>query len=408
VSVSKETFTPYQRRLFIFLSVAAFFEGYDFMALSQVLPALREDMGISHRAAGLLFMVVNLGTVLAYLLVRKADRWGRRRVLALTIAGYAVMTFFTGLAPNVYAFGTLQMVARIFLIAEYGTSMVIAAEEYPASRRGMVLGVIQAFGSLGAIICAGVVPILMKTDYGWRSAYFVGIVPLVVLAFARRSLRETRRFESEAATRQERRSFTFILQSKYRRRVLQLGAIWFLSYITMQNAVSFWKDFALTERGLTEQQAGGAIVVAALGSLPLLFLAGKLLDLVGRRHGTALILGLGAAGVFGIYSFHDLLPLKIALTLSIWGASAFLPALVAFNTELFPTELRGDAMAWSNNLIGRVGYVVSPAFLGWIADDVGWGAAMRPTVLCALAAIICVYVWLPETSGKELEETAAL
>ena len=30
--------TPYQRRLFVFLSVATFFEGFDFLALSQILP----------------------------------------------------------------------------------------------------------------------------------------------------------------------------------------------------------------------------------------------------------------------------------------------------------------------------------------------------------------------------------
>jgi len=31
-------FTAYQRRLFVFLGVATFFEGYDFIAISQLLP----------------------------------------------------------------------------------------------------------------------------------------------------------------------------------------------------------------------------------------------------------------------------------------------------------------------------------------------------------------------------------
>ncbi len=37
-------FSPYHKRLFVFLSVATFFEGYDFTALSQILPNLRADM----------------------------------------------------------------------------------------------------------------------------------------------------------------------------------------------------------------------------------------------------------------------------------------------------------------------------------------------------------------------------
>jgi putative MFS transporter len=46
--------SAYQRRLFIFLSVATFFEGYDFLALTQILPNLRAEMGISEASAGLL------------------------------------------------------------------------------------------------------------------------------------------------------------------------------------------------------------------------------------------------------------------------------------------------------------------------------------------------------------------
>ena len=39
--------SPYHRRLFAFLSVASFFEGFDFMALGQLLPEVRAEMGLS-------------------------------------------------------------------------------------------------------------------------------------------------------------------------------------------------------------------------------------------------------------------------------------------------------------------------------------------------------------------------
>ncbi|HEX2881286.1 MAG TPA: MFS transporter, partial [Polyangiaceae bacterium] len=257
--------TSYQRRLLVFLSVATFFEGYDFLALMQVLPALRKSFEIDHAAAGVLFTVVNAGTIMAYLLIRKADRWGRKRVLGITIAGYATFTGLSGLAPNIYVFGLLQLAARVFLVAEYATAMVVAAEEFPADRRGMALGVIQTFTSLGGILCAALVPMLVKTEYGWRSVYLVGVIPLLILAYARRSLKETQRFAATAgsAGTGPGSSFFAILQGPYRKRVLQLGAIWFLSYLTMQNAISFWKDYALTERGLSETQAGRYIAGAA-------------------------------------------------------------------------------------------------------------------------------------------------
>ena len=403
-------FTPYQRRLFVFLSVATFFEGYDFLALTQILPELRAEMGLGKSEAGVMVAFINVGTVIAYLLVRQADRWGRRRVLTWTIAGYTTFTFLTGLAPNAWVFALLQMVARVFLIGEYVTSMVIAAEEFPAARRGVVIGVISAFASLGSVCCAGIVPILLRAPWGWRTVYFVGIIPLVILAVARRNLRETERFTQQVAERGDApaRSLFHVWRTPYARRTAQLGLIWLITFICTQNAVTFWKEFAVSERSMTDQQVGASITIAAIASMPLVFLVGKLMDVIGRRRGAVIIFGLGALGVLGSYSMQSQWALTAALVLGIFGASAVLPVLNAFNTELFPTELRGDAFAWANNLIGRIGYVASPALVGWIASDIGWGAAVRMTAIFPIIALVLIFWLLPETRARELEDTAAV
>jgi putative MFS transporter len=158
--VKPERWNPYQRRLLVFLSVATFFEGYDFFALSQILPKLRLDFGLTPGEGAALVGVVNMGTVLAHLVVDRADHWGRRRVLTVTIFGYTLFTLLSGLAPEVYTFALCQVIARVFLIGEWATSMVIAAEEFPAERRGTVIGIISAAAGLGSIVCAGVVPAL--------------------------------------------------------------------------------------------------------------------------------------------------------------------------------------------------------------------------------------------------------
>ncbi|KYF77189.1 MFS transporter [Sorangium cellulosum] len=405
---SKTPFTPYQRRLFWFLSVASFFEGYDFLALTQILPNFGAEMGLAARHEGLLVGFINAGTMIAYLLVRKADAWGRRRVLTVTIAGYTVLSVLTGFAPNVYVFAVLQLLARIFLLGEWAVSMVVAAEEYPSDRRGMVIGVIQAFSSLGSIVCAGVVPLLLSTSYGWRSVYFVGGIPLLVMAVARRGLRETARFEQAAAERQGEgaQPFTRIWRSPYRARMLQLALIWGLTYVCTQNAVTFWKTFALRERGFTDAEVGASITFAAVVSMPLIFVSGKLLDVVGRRRGAVILYVLAAAGVLGAYSLGTRAGLTFALVFAIFGASGVLPVLNAYMTELFPTNLRGDAIAWSNNLLGRIGYILSPVAVGLAAEEIGWGPAVSMTSIFPLLALALILWLLPETRGKELEETA--
>jgi putative MFS transporter len=398
--------TPYQKRLFAFLGVATFFEGYDFFALTQLLTDISLEFELSRTQAGLLLGVINAGTVLAYLLVGKADRWGRRRVLSLTILGYALFTFLSGLAPNVWVFGACQLLARVFLIGEWATSMVVAAEEFPATRRGSVIGVITAASSLGGVVCAGLVPVLVNA-FGWRSVYFAGVLPLLLMAWARRDLKETALFAGQAGV-ETRRPLGAILRTPYRRRVLELGAIWFLTYVCTQNGVTLWKDYAIREAGQSASSAAMIITVGALVSMPLCFLSGRLFDRIGRRPGAVLVYTAVVAGVLGIYGVKGQLPLTLAMIVAMVGLTTVLIVLNAFTTELFPTNLRGDAFMWANNLIGRVGYWLSPPVVGLVAEQGGWGPVVRATVVFPVIALFLVLSLLPETRGKELEQAAGL
>lgn len=405
-----EPLTGYQLKLLFFLSVATFFEGYDLLALAQILPQLRAEFGLLPSQAGMLVSVVNVGTLLAFFMISKADLWGRRPVLAVTVIGYTVASALSGLAPNVLAFALAQLAARIFLIAEWAVATVYVAEEFPAARRGFAIGLVQASASLGSIACAGLVPIMLKTELGWRMVYFVGTIPLLILAWARRGLKETARFEAIGPRKvssplEPLRTFW---RGPYRARMLELALIWGLTYTCTQNAMTFWKEFAMTERGFTNEQVGLSMTIAALGSLPMLFLTGKFLDRVGRRHGAVVIFLLLACGAGGAYSLETRWPLTFALLLGLFGISGVLIVLNAFTTELFPTEVRADAYAWANNILGRLTFLVSPLLVGYAAEAWGWGTAVLLTVPFVLAALGCILWLLPETKGLELEETAAL
>ncbi len=401
--------TSYQKRLFVFLSVATFFEGYDFTALGQILPNFRAELGISVAGGGQLVSIIGVGTVLAYGLVRLADRWGRRRVLTITILGYASFTFLTGLSVSQYDFGFYQVMARLFLIAEWALSMVIAAEEFPAERRGFVIGVLQAATTMGSVTCAAVVPLLLETPYGWRSVYFVGVIPLLLLAYARRGLRETRRFADYAArSGLPDRPLGAILRSPYRARVLQMALIWGLTYACAQSAVIFWKEFAVGERGFSDGQVGLAVALAFIASLPFVFYVGKLIDWLGRRPGAVVIYGVCAVFVVLAYQLHNFWLLTVCLTAAVFSAVGIFTLLNAYTTELFPTELRGDAFAWANNLLGRIGYIAAPAIVGLAASRFGWGNAVSFTAVFVVIALILILLLLPETSGRELEDTSAL
>lgn len=390
-------------RLILFLGVATFFEGFDFLAITQVLPELRAEWGLTEAEGGWLVGAANIGPVLAFLLIRQADRVGRSRVLTWTIAGYTLAGLVTAAAPSPWVFAVAQVVARAFLIAEWAVCLVYAAEVYPADRRGRAIGLLQALAALGAVVCAATAPLLLASPLGWRTVYLVGAVPLVLLAFARRAMPESPRF---AADRPTQRPLLAILRGPYAPRLWRLAALWFLAYAGTHLSLTFWKEYAVGEAGLTNADVGRTLTIAAVVAMPLVFFTGRLMDSIGRRGAAKIIFTLTALGVFGAFTFRDAAPLTASMILVIFGMSAVLPVLEAFTAELFPTDHRVDAFGWTNNLLGRLANVALPPLAGTLAMEFGWGATVRVTAIFLLAALAGILAWMPETRARELEDTA--
>ncbi|MCP4869839.1 MAG: MFS transporter, partial [Proteobacteria bacterium] len=275
--------------------------------------------------------------------------------------------------------------------------------------RGTVIGVLQAFSAFGAITCAGLMPLMVSTDLGWRLVYFVGIIPLLLLAYARRGLKETARFEKQKAEgRTEPPPMFEIFNTPHRRRVFQLGIIWLVTYACSNTAVSFFELHATEDLNWTKKDVSDVLTISAIVSLPLVFFAGKLLDMAGRKKAAVLIFVATSVGVFLGYTLESKYALTIVMTVAVFGVNSVLPVLNAFTSELFPTEHRAAAFGWTNNLIGRLGYVLAPIGIGLIAAQTDWGRAIAPTAIFPLIALALILWWLPETNAIELEESAAL
>jgi putative MFS transporter len=250
---------------------------------------------------------------------------------------------------------------------------------------------------------------LLKTPFGFRSVYFVGAVPLLILIWLRRNVRETTRFQELSKSARAPTDLFRVFRTPYGRRIPLLACIWGLTYLCTYVIVLYWKEFAVQERGLTDKQVSLALVIAALGSLPLVFGSGKLIDAIGRKRGAVVIFCAASASTLLAYLPHDFWLMTLGMVGAIFSASAVLPVLNAFTLELMPTELRADAFGWSNNVLGRLlGYVPGPFLVGWISEYYGYGPTLAGTAIFPLLALVLILARLPETSGKELEEASAL
>src|SRR5207245_11661038 len=157
---------------------------------------------VPESALGISRAIIELGLGAAFFLARAGDKWGRRKLLLWSVMGYTITTTLTAFSTNFAMFTALQSLSRVCLGAEYAVALTMIVEEFPSDRRGGAIGKLLMGEAIGAVAVA----LLLVAGFdkigglGWRTLYLVGLVPLVVLAYFRRRLKETRRFEQHQIT----------------------------------------------------------------------------------------------------------------------------------------------------------------------------------------------------------------
>jgi putative MFS transporter len=271
------------------------------------------------------------------------------------------------------------------------------------------------FEGLGTIMVAILLGVgLQNTSLDWRAFFLVGIVPLIVLTFLRRRMHETERFVEEKKRRERgegtlRTPFLAAWASPYRRNLVLVGMVYLMRSIPFFGATAWWAYYAERERGFTETQVAIYILVAyGIGCVGY-YVCGRLMERIGRRP-TAIIYFLGGV-VFAIVLFQttDRVVAFFALMLAVGFGLGVQPVLSAFGTELFPTEIRGQAAAWVRNWFEIAGYVFGPALVGILGDHstgaIGnIGDTVSLLMIMQLPGIYLIWRYMPETKGLELDE----
>lgn len=399
--VSASGLTPRHRTLLFLVGTATLFEGYDRFIVSLALPYIGTDLGADEGALGTALAVIRTGALASIFLGRLADRYGRRRLLIISVVGYTAATAATGLSTGLLDFALFQLVATIFLITELSLAQVVIAEEFPAALRGFGQGVLGAFAAFGAGLAAMLFPLLQRTEFGWRGMYLIGILPLLVVAYLRRNLPETQRWEQANEQRVAGVRIVDLLRPGRRGRLAILTVLAGLASATAATAFSFASYRATTAFHWSPAQVSSMIVGAGAVGFFGYFILGRSADAVGRR----LIGGLGLLGAgVAVALYYQTEWLVLAFALMTLCESGVIIALNALTTELFPTDLRATAKSWVTNS-GVAGALSGLAMIGALSS-----MASGSTIITALAittSLLAPAIFLlPETRHLELEEVA--
>ena len=405
----------YLQLMFALLMSATIFEGYDITIFHLCTPHIMKTFAMSDREIGFVATLVRFGGILSFGIVASADLYGRRPILSITVIFYTLFTLATAVSRGVVTFTIFQSAAQLFLAAEFGVAVTMVSEEFPDETRGRAIAALHTVAFLGVAAAAALYPLVAPSGWGWRGMYLLGIGPLLLTAFLRRGLRETMRFQAMEAARKmagaarekllpKLRSSLAEFAGPYRSRFILIAILWNSIGLVGGPTITFFSLLAIRDHHWTAGQVGFALIAAYLmGSVGSL-LSGYAMDRVGRRMTTAVFYvasGISMAIMFGS-GWHGSVRFGIVATQFAYQAAR--TATSALSAELFPTEIRASGYSLTVQVVGQLGWTLSPLLVGLLSVPLGGiGNAASVFALGPIVGVIALG-YVPETRGKTLEE----
>ena len=440
-AVEVDRMTPYLWFLFVLLSTATLFDGFDSGMLSFAAPESRRTLGIEISEWGLINSFIRLGVWASFLFMLFADRLGRRTLMMVTVVGFAVFNGMTAFATDKYQFALFQFFARLFLTAEYSLAVIMAGEEFPARYRGRAIAILTSLATVGVMVMAkGVQPFVLLPDgaesnwlhglgtgavaavqgllgleqdgENWRALYVLGLIPLVLILFLRVGMRETRRFAAvQTAPTAKRTSLADLWaqakipwEKRYRRRTSVVTLLWNSVHIVTGPSVVFYVIFAREELGLSPHTVGDIVFYGYFGGTAGHFVAAWLIERLGRKITCSGFYVLAAISIAMLYQHTTPFGQYLWMVATVFSFGAANTATHVYASELFPTEIRATGYAWTTNLTGRITEVITPAVIGISAAWIGIANSIALVAVGPILGAILVLRYAPETRGLTLEQ----
>jgi predicted MFS family arabinose efflux permease len=384
-----------QRRTLIWAGLAVVLTAFDGSVLVLALPAIAGDFHARVPALSNLGSVLALGSIGALPLATLADRFGRRRLIAVGVAGFSVANFASAFAPSLEALALLRLVAVCFEVLVGGVATALIVEEAPPGRRGQAVSVLALLSGIGTGITVLAYPVVAPH---WRYLFLAGGVGLLAAPLIWTRLPEGRVWQG---VRLSGSALRLLIAPAWRRRLFVIAATTALLAVLLEPAGLLFTVFASQVLHLSPTAISELIVVSGVAGAASYIAGGFLSDRFGRRiPGTALT---GATAVAASLSFATGTPGFVAGNV-LWSsfASAATPVLGAWSAELFPTRARATAEALSS-LAAAAGSVAGLQAVGLLSQSLSLGTALGLTGVIAFAGALLLLL-LPETRGTPLPD----
>jgi metabolite-proton symporter len=394
----------------------SFLEWYDFFlfgtAAGLIFPTL--FFPNSSPTAG---VIESFGTFAAGFLMRPVgavlfghfgDRIGRRRMLLITVSLMGGCTFLIGVLPTYNQVGALapallvllRLVQGIGIGGEFGGGALVALENAPTGRRGIMGSIHQVGTPIGLLTATGIFAIIQHlpqdslNSWGWRIPFLLSALFLFVAIYIRSALPETQTFQTDEQKR-NRVPLLALLRDHPKNVIIAIGAR-MADAVTFNVINVFGIAFATAHLGMSKQAMLNGFVLASAVEIAVVPIVGALSDRIGRRP--IYMFGIIVCGVLGFAYFPALSSGNVALA---WllivvmlavGTGCMFSLQGTLFAEMFSTHTRYTGIGVAYQTSALIGGAPTPAIATALAAAFSqsyWPVAIYLAAICAIS-LVCL------------------
>ncbi len=386
----------------------------DRMVMASALPFIAHELNLSPLRAGEVLSAFFVGYAVSQIPGGlMADRFGPRPMLTGTILWWSVMTGLTALAPGLLA---LLLTRILFGLGEGPfppAAYKAMAVWVPRAALGRASGLQQASTAVGATVAPLFVAAAVLA-WGWRSAFYLLIVPGLVLAglmwrYVRNSPQESGRVSREELADYGPPTQATPIATASLATTLRMPAVaWCAMSFFLANSVAWglmnWlPTYLLDTRGFSVEKMGFYAAIANLSGVAGYVLGGYLCDRFFRNHlKVPIIAGLLISTTFtylaaiapsGVAAVFCLVPVFLF-------SNVVATALSTIPLVMVPKQAVGAAFGVVNTA-GQLSGILSPLLIGWVLTET---KGRFEIVLYGMVALTLIAVY----PASRIRQTATL